>query len=165
MERIKNNQIKIVTYQNFHQSDIDQMIKEIALEFNQPISSKPTKSTPLIPNNYWVAINNNEVIGTIGVVKIKKEFAILKKMFLKKSFRGKIFGVSNSLLQTSFNWCIKNGIEQIYLGTMDQFIGAHKFYLKNGFQRISKNNLPDGFLSNPMDNVFFQRKLDGLKAR
>jgi len=162
MERIKNNEIEIVSYQNFHQLDIDQMIKEIALEFDQPISSKPTDSTPLIPDKYWVALSNNEVIGTIGVVKIKTNFAVLKRMFLKKSFRGKIFGVSNLLLQTSINWCIENGIKQIYLGTMNQFKAAQIFYNKNGFKRISENELPHDFLHNPLDKVFFHRNLNKM---
>ena len=89
-----------------------------------------------------------------------KEFAILKKMFVRKSFRGKEIGVSNLLLQTAINWCIENNIEQLYLGTMDQFKGAQKFYLKNGFQKIPKSALPKQFLLNPIDDVFLLRKFN-----
>lgn len=160
MKRMEDHKIKIVSYTNNHKFDIDRMIGEIALEFDNPISLKPTDSTPTIPDQYWVVIYNDEVIGTIGVIEIKKRSAVLKRMFLKKPFRGKILGISKLLLQTAINWCIENGIEQIYLGTMDQFKAAQMFYLKNGFESISKNELPNDFLHNQLDNVFFVRNLN-----
>jgi len=150
----------IISYSSIHQFDIDQMIDEISLEFDQPISLKSKDSTQTIPNQYWVAINSDKVIGTIGVIEINNEFAVLKRMFLEKSFRGKRFGISKLLLQTAINWCTENGIKEVYLGTMDQFKAAQMFYLKNGFKRISENKLPYDFLNNPLDNVFFKRNLN-----
>lgn len=157
---MKSHNNIITPYQNIHQSGIDDMMQEIALEFDEEISSKPTHTTPLVPDAYWVTLMNEQVIGTIGIVMVKNEFAILKRMMLKRSFRGKAFGISQLLLQTVLDWCVQNNVNQIYLGTMHQFKAAQIFYEKNGFQRISETELPSTFLTNPLDAVFYQRKLD-----
>ena len=159
MDSIKKGSIKITYYQKTHKVYIDEMLQEISLEFNESIFSESTNLKTLLPGAYWVALNDNKVIGTIGIIKIKNKTGILKKMMLKKSFRGKDYGVSKLLLQTAINWCIENSINQIYLGTMKQFKAAQVFYEKNGFRRISENELPNGFLNNPLDEIFFQREL------
>lgn len=129
------------------------MMQEIAVEFDTPISgSNPTSRKP---DEYWVALNQEIPIGTIGLIIINEEFGILKNMMLKKAFRGKELGVSNRLLHTAIDWCLKNNIKQIYLGTMDQFKAAQIFYKRHGFYEIKENHLPPGFLNNPIDKVFF----------
>ena len=160
---MQSSSIIITPYQNIHQSGIDEMMQEIALEFDEEISSKPTRTTPLVPDAYWIALINEQVIGTIGIVMVKNEFAILKRMMLKKSFRGKAFGIAQQLLQTALDWCAQNNLNQIYLGTMNQFKAAQIFYEKNGFQRVSETALPNNFLTNPLDSVFYQRKLDAFE--
>ncbi len=64
-QAMKNHNIIITSYQNIHQSGIDKMMQEIAAEFDEEISSKPTRTTPLVPDAYWVALMNERVIGTI----------------------------------------------------------------------------------------------------
>lgn len=150
--------ITISKYNVTHQPDIDKMMEEIAIEFDEPIFSK-LKNPAKLPDAYWVALNDNEIIGTIAVIAIEKEFAILKKMMLKKSFRGKAFGVSEILLKTSINWCNENNFKKIYLGTMNQFKAAQIFYEKNRFIKISKSELPQNFVNNPLDSIFYQLDL------
>lgn len=151
--------IKIVTYEHTHQNGIDEMMNEIALEFNEQIFSKPTSKTPIIPSQYWVALNNGEVIGTVGVIVVENDFGVLKKMMLKKEFRGKKVGISKRLLETAVKWCKQNNVSKLYLGTMDQFKAAQSFYEKNEFRQISQDELPDSFLNNPLDTIFFVRNL------
>ncbi len=146
---------KIVTYENVHQCGIDKMMNEIALEFDAQIFTKPTKETPIIPDKYWVALDNGKVIGTVGVIVIENDFGILKNMMLAKEFRGKEFEISKKLLETAIEWCKKNSVSKLYLGTMSQFIAAQSFYKKNGFKQISKNELPNNFLINSLDTLFF----------
>ncbi len=146
---------KIVRYKNVHQNGIDLMMNEIALEFDSEIFPKATNEIPIVPDQYWVALDNGTIIGTIGVLVIDNDVGILKKMMLKKEFRGKEFGVSKKLLETAIGWCKENSISKIYLGTMSQFKAAQSFYTKNGFIQISKSELPNNFLNNPLDNVFF----------
>lgn len=145
--------ITIVPYQEIHQTGIDTMMAGIAEEFDEPIFSKPSQPIS-VPAQYWVALYNNEVIGTVAIVTTQ-EMAILKKMMLTKAFRGKGFGVSQLLLKTTVDWCRTNHFEQIYLGTMAQFKAAQSFYEKNGFIKITANALPENFINNPIDDVFY----------
>lgn len=151
--------IKITPYKNVHQSDINEMMNEIVSEFDEHIFAKPTNEKQISPDGYWVALNGKKVIGTVAVIAIKNEFGVLKKMMLKKKFRGKGIGISKLLLETAINWCEQNDIPKIYLGTMNQFRAAQMFYKKNGFKRISENELPNNFIKNPLDEVFFEQNL------
>ncbi len=152
--------IKITTYNKNHQIGIDKMMNQIALEFDNQILSRPNKQTPQIPKNYWVAIHKEEIIGTIAIITVNKKYGILKKMMLKKEFRGKEIGIAKLLLETATKWCKENNVLTLYLGTMDQFKTAQAFYLKNGFVLILENELPESFLRNPIDNVFFKLNLN-----
>jgi N-acetylglutamate synthase-like GNAT family acetyltransferase len=151
--------INIVPYKSTHQNGINRMMHEIALEFDEHIFSKPTNEAPIIPDTYWVAIIDNEIIGTAGVLSIENNFAILKNMMLKKERRGKSLGISKALLETVINWCENNQISKIYLGTMTQFKAAQSFYITNGFKRISKDRLPENFLNNPLDTIFYVKDI------
>ena len=81
-------------------------------------------------------------------------------MMLKKEFHGKGLGISKTLLETVTEWCKKNQISKLYLRTMNQFKAGQSFYKKNGFKQISKNELPNNFLNNHLDKVFFVQTLD-----
>jgi len=151
---------KIVAYKDVYQKGINKMMNEIALEFGAEIFPKPTNETPVVPDKYWVAIDNEKIVGTVGVLVVKNDFGVLKKMMLKREFRGKEFGISKKLLETVIKWCKKNSISKLYLGTMNQFKAAQSFYKKNGFKQISENELPHNFLSNPLDKVFFVQNLN-----
>ncbi len=70
---MQSSSIIITPYQNIHQSSIDEMMQEIALEFDEEISSKRTHTAPLVPDAYWIALINEQVIGTIGIVMVKNE--------------------------------------------------------------------------------------------
>ena len=124
---------KIVTYESAHQNGIDEMTNEIALEFDEQIFPKPTRETPIVPDKYWVAVNNGKIVGSVGILVVENDFGVLKKMMLKKEFRGKGLGISKTLLETVTEWCKKNRIPKLYLRTMNQFKAAQSFYKKKQF--------------------------------
>ncbi len=152
--------LTIHQYQSSYQNLINELIFEIASEFENPIFNG---SKPRLPNldQCWVAFHKTQLIGTIGLIKVNNEFVVLKNMFVKKKFRGSEFGISNILLEKAIDWCLVNKIKSIYLGTMTQFKAAHKFYEKNGFVEISRDQLPIDFIDNPIDDVFYNRLLNG----
>ena len=151
---------KIVTYEKSLQKGIDDMMNEIALEFDEQIFFNPTSETPIALDKYWIAVNNKKVIGTAGVLVIENNFGVLKNMMLKKVFRGKELGISKILLETVIKWCEENRVSKLYLGTMQQFKAAQSFYKKKGFKRISEDELPLSFINNPLDNVFFEKDIN-----
>lgn len=97
-----------------------------------------------------IASEFNEAITT---GEINPETAIPEA----KSFRGQ--GVALALLDKVRRWSRENGFRNIYLGTMKQFKAAQRFYEKNHFVRISKTELSEFFIHNPLDDVFFRSDL------
>ena len=67
----------------------------------------------------------------------------LRKMFVKKAFRGKEHGIAVALIQTLFDWAKIKGVREIYLGTVDVYHAAHRFYEKNGFVEVSRDAIPE----------------------
>ena len=80
--------------------------------------------------------------------------AALRKMFVHKSVRSN--GTAKRLLDTLFQWAKDKNLQEIYLGTTDRFLAAHRFYEKNGFEEISPAELPDTFLYMPVDTKFYR---------
>ena len=83
----------------------------------------------------------------------------IRKMFVKKEFRGKELGVAQQLLNTLIEHCRELGITDLYLGTVDMLKAAHRFYEKNGFNRINAEDLPSYFPRMMADNVFYHLHL------
>jgi GNAT superfamily N-acetyltransferase len=150
--------LSIHYYINTYQSEIDIMMNAITNEFGLPISNKG-KSTTTKLDAYWVAFYNNELVGTIGVLKIDNTCSVLKNMFVQKDYRGRDYGIAQALLKTVYDWCNNEGINFLCLGTMRQFKAAHKFYEKNGFMSINSDKLPSDFIRNPVDTVFYVKHL------
>jgi GNAT superfamily N-acetyltransferase len=69
----------------------------------------------------------------------------LRKMFVKKHFRGSAQGVFRKLLQMLLDWCKHHDVNEIYLGTTAEFLAAHRFHEKNGFTEIKASELPVSF--------------------
>lgn len=107
---------------------------------------------------FWVAMINKEVVGTIAMLRIN-DIGVIRKMFVKKEFRGKNTGVAQCLINTLINYCYKNNLQSLYLGTIDKYKAAQKFYEKNKFIKIDKSLLPNEFPVMLVDNVFYKRIL------
>lgn len=106
--------------------------------------------------DFWVALHDSEVVGTISLVDIGNQQLALRKMFVKKAYRGKDYGTASHLLQTALEWAKERSITDIYLGTVPEFLAAHRFYEKNGFVQIDSTQLPENFPIVKVDKLFYQ---------
>lgn len=105
---------------------------------------------------FWGAKLNGELIGTIALIAQPEHHAgAIRKMFVKKEFRGKELGVAQVLLETLLNYCKDNNLNEVYLGTKDILQAACRFYERNGFKQVAMENLPDYFPRMAVDNVFY----------
>lgn len=104
--------------------------------------------------HFWGAKVDGELVGTIGLIKCNDDIGAIRKMFVKKEYRGKDYGIAQLLLETLIVYSKKIGLKNLYLGTKDVLQAALRFYEKNGFSRIEKNELPTAFPIMPVDNVF-----------
>ena len=132
-------------------------------EFDIPITADDQPDLKNIPEyyqkgngNFWVALHNDKVVGTVSLLDIGGNLAALRKMFVNRDYRGREIGTAQKLLEISLNWAITHGIRKIYLGTTPQFLAAHRFYEKNGFKEISKRDLPETFPIMKVDSKFYK---------
>ncbi|WCT11125.1 GNAT family N-acetyltransferase [Mucilaginibacter jinjuensis] len=110
--------------------------------------------------NFWGAFMCDELIGTIAFINCGHNSACIRKMFVKKEYRGKELGTAQQLLNTLLQYCSEREITHIYLGTVHQLKAAHRFYERNGFTPIAVNDLPSYFPLMLTDNMFYQLHLD-----
>jgi GNAT superfamily N-acetyltransferase len=106
--------------------------------------------------NFWIATDNEQLLGTIGLIDIGNGQSALRKMFVHKNYRGKDRAIGQGLLDHVTGWCKAGGIHEIYLGTFDKLVAAQRFYLKNGFVEIEATALPGTFPRMRVDNMFFK---------
>jgi N-acetylglutamate synthase-like GNAT family acetyltransferase len=156
--------MEIDTYKENYKEGIVELILDIQQnEFHVPVTINDQPDLLDISTfyckdngNFWVAKDNDKVIGTIAQVDTGNSQSALRKMFVKKSYRGKEYGVGQLLLDTLIVWCREKGTREVYLGTIDVMKAAHKFYIRNGFVEIEKHQLPINFPVMKVDNKFFK---------
>jgi N-acetylglutamate synthase-like GNAT family acetyltransferase len=109
--------------------------------------------------NFWVALADGAVVGTIALKDIGAGAAALRKMFVAPAWRGREKGVARALLGTLLAWARSRNLSIIYLGTTAQFLAAHRFYEKNGFREVPKEALPASFPIMDVDSRFYKYEL------
>lgn len=160
--------MNIQTIQNEYENEIVDLILNIQQkEFNVPITLEDQPDLLDIQNFYFKsggtflgAFIDGKLVGTIALVKFNPEAAAIRKMFVKKEFRGKEFQIAQQLLERLVAYSKENGIKNLYLGTVSLLQAALRFYEKNDFIRIQKEALPADFPLMKPDNVFCHLKLN-----
>jgi N-acetylglutamate synthase-like GNAT family acetyltransferase len=137
------------------------------IEFNVPVTLKDQPDLLDIEANYhkngggfWGVKHEREVVGTIALIALGHNAGAIRKMFVKKEFRGKEMGIAQRLLETLLDYCRNHGITDIYLGTVDVLKAAHRFYERNNFERINADDLPSYFPRMAIDTIFYSLHLD-----
>lgn len=106
--------------------------------------------------NFWVALDGEEVVGTVALIDIGDRQVALRKMFVRADHRGTPQAVARRLLETALAWTKCREVTAVFLGTTAQYKAAHRFYEKNGFRVIAKETLPPSFPLVHVDTVFYQ---------
>lgn len=109
--------------------------------------------------NFWGAFSQNELVGTIALIAIGHQAGAIRKMFVKKEFRGKEKSIAQHLLNQLIAYCEAKNITDIYLGTIAQMNAAQRFYERNGFQQMEAAHLPPYFPRMQVDNLFYHLNL------
>jgi N-acetylglutamate synthase-like GNAT family acetyltransferase len=159
--------IQIVPFTSQHVEGVGALIVGIQRdEFQIPITLEDQPDLKDIPafyqkgaGNFWVAISEGTVVGTVALLDLGNHQGALRKMFVQASYRGPGHGVSARLLGTLLDWSRARGVKDVYLGTTEKFVAAHRFYERNGFQQIAANELPPSFPKMAVDSRFYRRAL------
>lgn len=159
--------IIIKPFSSEHQQGVLDVILPIQqAEFEIPITAADQPDLQQIPTfyqsgkgNFWVALDVDHVVGTIGLLDIGEGAVALRKMFVHADYRGREIGAAKQLLDTLLTWSRKQGLKAVYLGTTAKFLAAHRFYEKNGFTEILVTDLPAAFPVMKVDTKFYKYTL------
>ncbi|MCX2451603.1 GNAT family N-acetyltransferase [Pedobacter sp. PLR] len=160
-------EVQIVQIKNESAAAIIDLVLPIQqIEFNVAITLSDQPDLLDIDNIYyknggafWGAKAEDKLLGTIAMIKFSDNAVALRKMFVKKEFRGKEFGIAQHLLENLMIHCKNNGIDHLYLGTVPVLQAALRFYERNGFRKMEKTDLPAQFPLMGGDSVFYQLSL------
>jgi putative acetyltransferase len=160
----------VIEIKQFHTQYADQIPSLILNiqqnEFHVPITINDQKDLLNIPDfyqqrngNFWVAVNEDEVVGTIALIDCAENVGAIRKMFVKKEYRGSEYGIAQNLLETLESWALEHDINHVYLGTLERLQAAIRFYIRNGYEAIEKQKLPAVFPLMPVDTHFYSKNL------
>lgn len=152
-DKYKNQVIALILYLQNFDNKVDLSLEE------QP-DMNDIKQYYLNNNGgFWIAVNDNDdVVGTLGLMN-KYPYGILKKFFVNPKYRGKKMGVSNELYERLLSHAKKCQFKAILLDTPAACERAHGFYYKEGFQNITKQELPINYDYPERNSDLFMLKL------
>lgn len=98
----------------------------------------------------------------MGLINKNNKYGILKKFFIKSEYRGKEHGVSKTLCEKLLLCAKEHNLKAIILGTPSICTRAHNFYLKMGYQQITKKQLPIEYNYPDRDSLLFIKFLNNF---
>lgn len=147
-EKEKVKILQIETYSEKYRDEIISLILDI--QNNEAKIDLPLEEQPDLLDihscyqqkggEFWVALSDGKVIGTIGLLLREQSWAIMKKFFVKREFRSQKIGLA--LYQELLQFAKAAGVLHIILDTPSVAHASHRFYEKSGFRRIDKSELP-----------------------
>lgn len=153
-------------YNDACQQVIDLILPIQQIEFNVPVTAEDQPDLRDLERNYhqggggfWGAFLDGELVGTIALINTGHHAGAIRKMFVKKEFRGKELGLAQALLETLLAYSRQAGITDLYLGTVEQLKAALRFYERNGFVQIPAADLPAYFPRMAVDTLFYHLEI------
>lgn len=130
---------KILEYRNEFENDIKNLISCIYIEeFKVEVGTDEIINEDIYGyiekgGNFWIAVDDdNNILGTIGAKIVDEETLEIKRMYVKKEYRG--YGIAQDLLNTLEAYAVQNGFKFLVLGTYERMERAIGFYKKNLFE-------------------------------
>lgn len=159
----------MITYRPYQDKDTQQIIDLIVYiqqkEFQVPVTLADQPDLMVIPTFYqvkngefWVALHNDEVVGTIALIDCGDGIGCIRKMFIKAAYRS-TYGIAQHLLDTLLAHAKTVEMSAVYLGTVEKLKAAIRFYERNGFVFLPKGELPTSFPIMAVDTHFYCKQL------
>lgn len=117
--------MEIVKAKKAHAEKLSVLLK--GLDTEEYSFSEVEKIMPLIESgNYFVAIDDNEIVGTIALIIVEESCEIDALITSKK-------GVGKALIDFTVDLCKKEGVKKIWCWSLKRY-NAIGFYDKMGFK-------------------------------
>ena len=104
--------------------------------------------------NFWMAIDNGQVVGTIALMRIDDEWSVLKKFFVHADYRSQRVGLR--LYEKLLEFARGKGYRHIILDTPSVATKSHSFYERAGFRRIGKQELQVQYSYPDRQSILYQ---------
>ena len=155
--------ISIIQFEDSYAQDVIDLVLHFQNDGTRPFVTVNDQPDMLdIKENYinaggdfWIAVDNDKLIGSIGIMPYSKEIAVLKKFFVYEAYQGEPFHLGQKLYAAFLSFAKEKGFTTILLDTPHNTVRAHKFYEKAGFKKIAENELPLKFSHPYKDCDFF----------
>lgn len=159
--------VQIIPYVNTYREQVIALVLNIQQnEFQVPVTLADQPDLSDIPaycqvknGNFWIAVIDEQVVGTIALLDSGNGVGTLRKMFVKAEFRGKQYNIAQQLLDELWHWASLHHYKAIYLGTIERLLAARRFYERNEFQLIPKQDLPTEFPIMAVDTHFYVKEV------
>ena len=157
--------ITIQTYQEQYKEQIIRLILSIQndeAKIHLSLAEQPDlKDIPACyekdGGEFWIATENDKLIGTIALMNFGSGNAVLKKFFVKKEYRNK--GLGQQLYRTLLRYAEEHQFHTLLLDTPSVAKASHKFYEKAGFIKINREQLPFPYEYPDRDSVVYLLRL------
>lgn len=136
--------MEIFEYIKDYKDNVNNLMHEILVceygfeQFSDGIINSQNDEYIMGNNKLWIAMENGEIIGTTGLIEISEKHALLKKVYVKESHRGK--GIAQQLLNQCLNYAKEMNYDYVFLETYQRLERAIAFYSKNGFTEFEDGN-------------------------
>ncbi|CAJ1198771.1 hypothetical protein CPR19088_GLDEOEPO_02526 [Companilactobacillus paralimentarius] len=90
--------------------------------------------------NFWIALENNQVVGSIALLPLDNQTAVLKKFFTYPQFRGQPNRLGARLYQQLLSFAKDHNFQRLVLDTPEGETRSHYFYEKQGFKQFELQN-------------------------
>jgi len=157
--------MEIMEFQDKYQQQIIDLILSIQNDeagINLTIAEQPDLLD--VPSCYeknggafWIAVEQETVIGTIAFMNYGNGNAVMKKFFVRADWRCRKIGFA--LYETLLQRLKANGYHQVLLDTPSVAHDSHQFYEREGFQKISRESLPFPYQYPDRDSYLYLLKL------
>ena len=152
-EKYKNQLIALVLYLQNFDNKVDLSLEE------QPDINMINDYYIKTGGCFWIALDEDDnVTGTIGLLK-KGNFCVLKKFFVDYKYRGREYKTAQKLYDKFEEFAKNARLNAIILDTPAACHRAHGFYLKNGFKKILKKEVPVKYDFPDRSSIFFIKNL------
>jgi len=90
---------------------------------------------------FLVAEKDGKIVGTVATKEDAPDTALLRRVFVRKDFRGQGYG--EKLMRKALEFCFEHDYHTVNFRGTDKMQGALKLCLKQGFQEQDVNAVPD----------------------
>ncbi len=156
--------MEIITYQEQYRKQIIDLILHIQndeAKINLSIEEQPDLLD--IPKYYeesggefWIAIEDGKVIGTLALMNKGNGNAVLKKGFVRAEDRK--HGILSQLYDRLLSFAELKGITTFIFDTPSVAANCHHFFEKRGYRKISKEELPFDYTYPDRDSYLYMLK-------